>query len=92
MGEITVDQWLWSEYTFTIFANISIHLEKGVTLHMNKNWIFKFESLLVSVWGGGDENMKSLHTEWTTRGWTFSYGELKWGGISGTFVWCYIAF
>ena len=36
MGEITVGQWLWSEYIFTIFANISIPLEKCVTLHMNK--------------------------------------------------------
>ena len=44
MGEITVGQWLWSEYIFTIailfhyfnIANISIPLEKCVTLHMNK--------------------------------------------------------
>ena len=44
MGEITVGQWLWNEYIFTIailfhyfnIANISIPLEKCVTLHMNK--------------------------------------------------------
>lgn len=62
----------WCEYIFTIFANISIPIEKGVTLHMNKLESsltnLKFASGLVSVSGGGDENMKSLHTEWITRG------------------------
>ena len=89
MGEVTVGQWLWCEYIFTIFANISIPIEKGVTLHMNK-----LESSLTNlkIWkwtGQWDENMKSLHTEWITRGWTLSYCELKWGGILGTFVWYY---